>query len=188
MKKVLYSNIKEGGFPGERHIHQEDMKQNRHFNHFFHEEIEQRGELFNPIAGVALIGRMDRWDGGENGGLLVDARKPQEVDLIRSIGQIGPAQIDVIEVGYDKKGQLELRGWHNDGCLRMNVYLLTEDAMESYVPDFSKKEYYSIGELEMIQLDFKPLNVKDCLAFKKYYDEPYLMKSKQLKTEFELDS
>lgn len=187
MKKVLYSNFKEGGLAGERLSHQENMKQKSYFNQFFHEEIEQRGELSNPIAGVALIGRMDRWNGGENGGMLMDAQKPQEVDLMKSIGQIGPVEIDVIEVGHDKKGQLELRGWHEDGCHRMNVYLLTAGDMESYVPDFSKSEYYTTDELEMIQLDFEPLNVKDSDVFKIYYGEPSLNKSKQLKSDIEME-
>ncbi|MFS0645636.1 hypothetical protein [Siminovitchia sp. 179-K 8D1 HS] len=184
MKKVLFSNFKEGGLPGERLSHQEYMEQKRHFNHFFQEELEQRGEL--SIAGVALIGRIDHWNDGENGGKLIDARNPKEMDLIKSIGQIGPVEMDALEVGYDKKGQLELRGWHDHGCHKMNVYLLTADELEGYAPDFSINGYYSTDELEMIQLDFEPLNVIDCLAFKKYYGEPSLMKSKQLKTEFEL--
>lgn len=66
MKKVVYSNIKEGGLPGERLSHQENMKQKRHFNHFFHEELEQHRKFSNPIAGVAIIGRLDHWNGGEN--------------------------------------------------------------------------------------------------------------------------
>ena len=55
--------------------------------------------------------------------MLIDAQKPQEVDLIKSIGQIEPVEINVIEVGHDKKGKLELRVWHDDGCHRMNVFL-----------------------------------------------------------------
>lgn len=110
MEKVLYSNFKEGGLPGERLSHQGNMEQKKHFNQFLHEELEQRGELSNPISGVALIGRVDSWNGGEIGGMLIDARNPQDVDIINSIGQIGPVEIDAIEVGYDKKGQLELRG------------------------------------------------------------------------------
>lgn len=81
--------------------------------------------------------------------MLIDARKTQEVDLIKSIGQIEPVEINVIEVGHDKKGQLELRGWHDDGCHRMNVYLLTADELKGYVPDFSMNSYYSTDELEI---------------------------------------
>lgn len=165
MKKVIYS---EYSLPWQRLSEEEIKISKRTFQSYIDEEIQNTTIKNKEVKGIAFIGPMDRWmEQGEVNGMILN--RNNELNIIGFLDD-GNKNGD-LEIGYDAKGVLEVRQWHEDGCHRMRIYLLTEDDLESYSPDFLKNDEFTVDDLDYIQTDFEPLNIKESKVFERYYGQ-----------------
>lgn len=128
------------------------------------------------VTDIGLIGSVGVWTGNHLGGTIIEGHE----NPLEHMGDV-----DDIEVVAHEDGQIQILGHHHDGTHRMNIYLLTEDVLEKYAPDYLTFGDYGVEDLKKIADNTKSITF-DHVA-KKYFGEMEVKKKKDQEITVEVD-
>lgn len=177
MKKVFFSSKKKNGALGEKSDAKEYMADMKRFGRYVQEELDQGFE------GFALIGQHELYEVGatdEYTGVVLNVNNFNTENIFNpAFYFIEHEGLKDLEIGYDRKGNIEFRAWDEEGCERMKLYLLTADDMEFYLTPGSEMD--DSDDLEAISSGCEPLNVKGNTLFEKHYPDDRFVSKKMLR-------
>lgn len=122
-----------------------------YFKSFLNEHIQAYEKRYHTeVKAIGVIGSVGLWNGNRTGGIIIGVNE-NPIEWMVSV--------DKIEVCINDNGEISLLGYHHDGCHAMYLYLLSENKLRKYAPEYLEYQDYDYQDIEAIYKNLKPLKV-----------------------------